>query len=432
MPDVRSLFCLCGRLALFAATSFILASSVLSAAQTETVLYRFEGGKYGQLPQGLLAADASGNLYGTTFEAGGTVFEVSSPAFGHHTETLLYSFGGAGDGSNPGAGLVFDAAGNLYGTTNYGGQYGFGTVFELSSPSTQGGAWTEAVLYSFQNGSDGATPNSSLIFDATGNLYGTTTDGGGGQDCEELCGTVFRLAPPATPGGEWTETVLHAFGASNNDGSYPTGALVFDKKGNLYGTTVYGGFGEDNCFDGCGMVYRLTPPAISGDFWTEEALWRPKDSSNGNGPVGSLVFDNDGKNLYGTTETGGSTGYGTVFELSPSLDGGWTQSVLYTFTGGSDSIEPLSGVIFREGKLFGAASGGVSPGAIFELTPSTKAGTWTETTLHTFAGGTDGAYPDGGVIFVGESLYGSTAGGGRGTCFVNELSGCGVVFRVIP
>jgi uncharacterized repeat protein (TIGR03803 family) len=437
MPSRKSLFHLCGRLAAFAA-SFIMASSALSAAQTETVLYRFGGGKYGQLPLGLLVADASGNLYGTTFECGavcsGVVFEVASPTSGHHTEIVLYSFSGEGDGGNPGAGLVFDAAGNLYGTTNSGGQYRYGTVFELSPPSSQGQAWTETVLYSFQGGSDGANPNSNLMFDADGNLYGNTVNGGG-NSCAlaDECGTVFRLSPPAIPGGAWTETVLHAFGASSDDGWDPSGALVFDKKGALYGTTFNGGLGDESCSDGCGTVYKLTPPAISGDPWKETALWRPEDSSNGNGPAGSLVFGNDGKNLYGTTETGGSTGYGTVFELSPSFGGGWTQSVLYTFTGGSDSIEPLSGVIFKEGKLFGAASGGLSPGAIFELTPpSTKAGTWTETTLHTFAGGTDGAYPDGGVIFVGESLYGNTAGGGRGTCSVNELPGCGVVFRVIP
>src|ERR1039458_2304305 len=277
-------------LAIIAATLFV---STWAAAQ-ETVLHSFHNNGtdgFGPYYAGLIF-DAAGNLYGTTLYGGsyggapgtgGTVFELTPAAGGGWTEKVLYSFGNVADadGANPFAGLVFDAAGNLYGTTYAGGTYRNGTVFELTPAA--GGGWTEKVLHNFNNnGTDGATPLAGLILDAVGNLYGTTQVGG-----TYNYGTVFELTPVA--GGGWTEKVLHTF--NGTDGFEPSAGLIFDAAGNLYGTA--------------GVVFELTP--VAGGGWTEQVL------NNGAGP-GGLIFDAAG-NLYGTTLEGGTYGLGTVFEL---------------------------------------------------------------------------------------------------------------------
>jgi uncharacterized repeat protein (TIGR03803 family) len=244
-------------------------------------------------------------LYGTTVDGGGvtsygTVFELTPSAGGVWTETVLHTFAYSGtDGYTPLAGLVFDASGNLYGTTVNGGAYKYGTVFELTP--TAGGGWTETVLHSFNNkGTDGYWPYASLILDASGNLYGTTLNGGTSN-----VGTVFELTP--TAGGGWTETVLHNF--RGKDGYNPNSSLIFDAAGNLYGTTVKGGH------YGYGTVFELTPTA--GGIWAETLL----HSFNNNGtdgywPYAGLIFDAVG-NLYGTSYLGGAHGFGTVFEITP-------------------------------------------------------------------------------------------------------------------
>src|ERR1019366_934096 len=208
------------------------------------VLYSFiHNGTDGGFPQAGLIFDAAGNLYGTTSEGGtssscsggcGTVFELTPTAGGGWTEKVLHNFNSNGtDGANPYAGLIFDAAGNLYGTTTVGGTYYYGTVFELTP--TAGGGWTEKVLHSFNyNGTDGNNPQASLTIDAAGNLYGTTSGGGTYGNYK---GTVFELTPAA--GGDWTETVLHNF--VGPDGAAPLAGLIFDAAGNLYGTTSGGG-----------------------------------------------------------------------------------------------------------------------------------------------------------------------------------------------
>src|SRR5664279_5403051 len=220
-------------------TVSLFMTSTLAAAQ-EQVLHNFNNnGTDGTFPQAGLIVDGAGNLYGTTSEGGtyiscsggcGTVFELTPNGSGGWTETVLHNFNSNGtDGANPYAGLIFDAAGNLYGTTTTGGTYYVGTVFELS-PS-QGGGWTEKVLYSFNyNGTDGNYPQASLTIDAAGNLYGTTWAGG---PYGYGYGTVFELTPAA--GGGWTETVLHNF--VGTDGAAPLAGLIFDAAGNLYGTT---------------------------------------------------------------------------------------------------------------------------------------------------------------------------------------------------
>src|ERR1019366_6634594 len=218
-------------LAIIAATLFV--TSTWAAAQ-EQVLHSFGNGTDGNDPLGGLIFDASGNLYGTTLGGGtyggGTVFELTPAGGGSWTETVLHNFDSNGtDGFTPYAGLIFDSAGNLYGTTRWGGTYGGGTVFELTTAA--GGGWTEQVLHSFDhNYTDGYYPQAGLIFDAAGNLYGTTSQGG----TYVYWGTVFELTPAA--GGDWTETVLHNFNQNGTDGYYPEAGLIFDAAGNLYGT----------------------------------------------------------------------------------------------------------------------------------------------------------------------------------------------------
>jgi len=277
----------------------------LTPSGRETVLYRFSGGADGRYPAAALVRDAQGNLYGTTKEGGdlscdltndgcGTVFRVEVTPNG--TETVLYTFTGGADGGYPVAALVRDEQGNLYGTTEVGGLYGQGTVFMLTPTGT------ETVLYNF-SGPDGAAPMGGLIRDAQGNFYGTTEVGGlYGQ------GTVFMLTPTGT------ETVLYTF-TGGADGGYPVAALVRDEQGNLYGTTDVGG--NSPCFPtgGCGTVFKVSPAGI------ETVLYAFTGGTDGQNPSGSLILDSQG-NLYGTTNLGGdlscnSYGCGTVFEVIP-------------------------------------------------------------------------------------------------------------------
>ena len=268
-----------------------------------------------------------------------TLLVTSTWAATPWNEKVLHSFNDNGqDGGTPEAGLIFDAAGNLYGTTLGGGTYGGGTVFELTP--TAGGGWTEKVLYSFcsqPNCTDGAGPLAGLILDAAGNLYGTTSQGGDYQ-CPSgtytYCGTVFELKPIA--GGGWTEQVLHSFDGSGTDGTYPSAGLIFDAAGNLYGTTQVGGY------YGGGTVFELTPTA--GGAWTENVLFS-FDGTGGAVPFAGLIFDGAG-NLYGTTYEGGTYSNGTVFELTPTAGGGWTEQVLHGFGNGTDGYYPHAGLIF--------------------------------------------------------------------------------------
>jgi uncharacterized repeat protein (TIGR03803 family) len=322
----------------------------LNESGVETVLHNFAGGTDGATPQGELIRKG-GILYGTTTAGGasgaGTVFKVTGKK-----ETVLYSFAGGTDGAFPEAGLTMDAAGNLYGTTSQGGANGKGTVFELVAPKTNGGSWTESVLYSFGTGTDGSIPVGGVSFDSAGNLYGTTSAGG-----TYGLGTVFQLVP----GTVWTENILHDF-QNANDGSIPYGGLISDKKGNFYGVATQGGAGGD---DGGGTIFELTP---SGGSWTFTVLY----SLPGWGISGSyrnLILDASG-NLYGTTHCDGAYNAGTVYELTPS-GATWTYNVLYTFTGGTDGLYSFSNLVLNDGKLYGTTKygGADGNGVIFEVTP---------------------------------------------------------------
>ena len=373
-----------------------------SGPWTETVLYTFTGGSDGAYPEAGLIFDSKGNLYGTTTNGGdtsgsncsgiggcGVVFELSPPSGGGSpwTETVLFTFSNGTDGAVPYAGLIFDAKGNLYSTTAGGGSAGYGVVFELSPPSGGGVPWNEAVLYAFSGGNDGGSPLAGLIFDSSGNLYGTAFEGDAGY------GVVFELTPPSGGGVPWNEAVLYSFDG-HADGGYPYAGVIFDSKGNLYGTTSNGGDSTDpNCkgTHGCGVVFELGPPAGGGVPWAETLPYTFTGSSDGAYPEAGVIFDSKG-NLYGTTVQGGNTsgtncsgtgGCGVVFELIPPSGGSgpWNENVLYPFNGGSDGADSFAGVIFdAKGNIYGTAynggdlsgsncSGAAGCGVVFELSP---------------------------------------------------------------
>ena len=391
-----------------------------AAADRYKVLHAFNGSD-GEIPEAGLILDAAGNLYGTTDSGGaygpGTVFKLTPNSDGSWTESVLYSFKGGSDGGNPDAGLISDAAGNLYSTTNRGGDlsqcspYGCGTVFKLT-PNADG-SWTESVLHTFK-GPNFAYPG-GLIFDASGNLYGTTYEGGAFGD-----GSVFKLTPNAD--GSWEESVLHSF-HNKGGGGGPASGLIFDASGNLYGATAFGGDLKSQLCNGlgCGVVFKLTPNADGS--WTESVL-HDFNGRDGVAPNGGLIFDAAG-NFYGTTEHGGTDQFGTVFKLAPNADGSWTESVLYRFRG-NPADTPFAGLIFDgAGNLYGTASSlqSENDGAAFELSPN-QDGSWTYSFIHVFQG-KPASTPSAGLV-LGDSgtLYGTT-----GYC---NTSCKGVVYQITP
>jgi hypothetical protein len=415
-------------------------------SDTETILRRLNGGVVGELPSGLVF-DKEGNLYGTTEQGGngpctfpvqgcGTVFELepikdsSGDLIGGWTMKVLYTFQGGADGASPLPALVFDKKGNLYGTTVYGGSVNCppacGTVFELHR---RGGRWVEEVLYRFSGGSDGATPEGVLALDDDGNIFGTTYNGGLNVCGGWPCGVVFELQRTASG---WTESILHSF--DYRDGGQPLGGLAIDSAGNLYGTTPYGGQPNTPPFDPTGTIFELQR---TGSGWSFKVLYRfPSDAG---GPYAGLTFDGEG-NLYGTTVGGGAYGYGSVFELRRPVQEGtrWAFSNLYSFMLSYDGGFPTASVIFDgAGNLYGITTQGggghacqIWCGVVFQLTPS--GGSWTESVLYNFQGGTDGEYPDSApVLDQRGNLYGATPFGGDPNCTaVDGYSGCGTVYRI--
>ena len=408
-------------------------------AQRMSTLQAFSAATDGANPLAGVISDSDGNLYGTTLQGGtgtcdfpyngggcGTVFElipVTSSIEGRWEKKILYSFQGGSDGAYPQSPVVLDKLGNLYGTTYNGGGdgcvlAGCGTVFELEC---SGDRWVEKVLYSFANVATGAGPESGLILDSSGNLYGTTVYGGN-QLCDQEgpgCGTVFELKHSRSG---WTETVLHSFDLT--DGAYPLTGLTFDDGGNLYGTTIQGG-------NGMGVVFELK--RSSG--WDEDVLYNFGGGLNEGTPVGPLLLDKSG-NLYGATDADGPYGTGSVFELSKA-GSSWSLNFLYSFGGGSGGWFPVAGVIAdRAGNLYGTTPDGGSGdcqygcGVVYRLTRSEN---WTQAILYSFSGGTDGLDPYGGLTMDGRGdLYGTTVAGGDLSCSSYEpiYPGCGVVYRI--
>ncbi len=318
-------------------------------------------------------------------------------------DKVLHNFNNNGtDGASPQAGVVVDAAGNVYGTTNNGGTFNDGTVFELTPAA--GGGWTEKVLHNFTNGADGGNPQAGLILDGAGNLYGTTYIGGAYG-----YGTAFELTPAG--GGTWSEKVLYSFGSGLTSAAYPTSGLIFDAAGNLYGTTLQGGPAQG------GSVFELSP--AGGGTWTERDLHDFGSLSAGIFPYGGVAFDGAG-NLYGTTSTGGTGSGGTVFRLAA---GSWTMTVLHNFGGGTDGDTPYAGLVLAGGNLYGTTSGNNagSGGTMFQLSPAGGGG-WTYQVAHNFGSGSDGSTPYAGLVADSSgNLYGTTLSGG--------IYGGGTVFR---
>ncbi len=402
------------------AFAVVLAMAVVAPpsarAQTFTLLYSFQGPPLdGMTPQGELIFDKLGNLYGTTWSGGssanGTVFELDTTG----NETTLYSFTGmAGDGAQP-VGEIARYAGNIYGITQYGGgtdcnSKGCGTIFELS-----GGR--EIVLHSFTD-SEGHFPNGGLTLDGSGNLYGATLFGASGTPPPACggqgCGIVFEVS-------HGQERVVYNFSGSP-DGVGPSGKLVSDGLGNLFGTTAFGGsFNE-------GAVFELSPN-LDGT-WTERLLHSFTGKRGGGEPFAGLVRDAKG-NLYGTTASGGKLNLGccgVVFKLKQNPEGTWTELVLHTFGETANDGQFPNGSLVRDrhGNLYGVTNGGgvSDSGVVFEIDADGN-----EKVLHAFSG-PDGANPGAGLTMdASGNLYGTTQGGGAGCA---GTGGCGIVFKITP
>ncbi len=383
-------------------------------AQTLTALHSFAGRPDGAEPIAGVTMDAAGNVYGTTYQGGanglGLVYKVAHRGSGWEL-TPLYSFQGGQDGNSPVGGVTIGRDGNLYGTTVVGGQHGAGMVYKLAPPASFCRSflcpWIETPLYQFTGGADGGNPESTVIFDSAGNLYGTAGGGTGNF------GVVFKLTPS---GSGWTESVLYSF-TNSPDGDGPFSGVTMDGNGNLYGTTTGGGTA------GNGTVYLLTP---SGSGWTEKVLYSFQGPDDGAVPYAGVTLSPDG-NLYGATFYEGARNGGAIFELTPS-NGNWIFSVIY-----SPLLEGLggsAGTLLRrfDGTLFGTlltgGNGGCSGygcGSVFQLSHSS--GSWAYTSLYEFTDGEDGGNPEGGFVFDSAgNLYGTTTGSLGGNGSVYELT----------
>src|SRR5271168_511716 len=383
------------------------------AASGGKLLYSFTGGNDGGDPATRLVFDSAGNAYGTSVIGGkfgyGTVFELKRSE-GSFQEITLHDFTSSPDGKTTYGGVTFDAAGNLYGTTVAGGSGGTcsgdgcGTLFKLT-PS--GSGWTESVIYNFAGGNDGFGPGGGVVFGKAGNLYGTTPDGG-----THSAGTVYELSP--TQAGGWQEQIIHSFTGGNDGSTGSLGLLLLDATGNLYGVTEVGGK------FGAGTIFKL---ALSGGTWKLATLYAFGGQPDAAFPYGGLISDAHG-NLYGTTYYGGENGLGAVFELDTHGLG----SVLYSFRSGNEGNSPTSTLIFdAAGNLYGTTSAGGNAGCdcgtVFELSPTN--GAWTEAVLHRFGNTPDGANPYYGMSADAQgNFYSTTAVGGT--------SGQGIIFVFKP
>ena len=354
------------------------------AGSTYTVLHNFAGGSGdGSSPSAEVSLDASGNIYGTASGGGtngsGILFKLASGG----TETVLHAFGATGDGTSPDGAITIDANGNMYGTTDYGGATNNGTIWKYDASGKY------KTLYSF-TGTDGSFIRGRLIRDKKGNLYGTALFGGANGD-----GSVFKLSPKGKL------TVLHSF--NNTDGEFAEHGLVRDKAGNFYGVTAFGGT------SGNGTVYKVAPDG------TFTSLYSFTGGSDGGFLYGGLAIDKSG-NLYGSTVSGGASGSGTVFKMTP----GGSLTTLYSFTGGNDGGGPEGDMLLVKSNLYSAASSGGGQscgcGVIYEVGSTGK-----EKVLHAFTGSDGGGY-SAGVTLDNGTFYGTTESYGA--------NGLGVVFSV--
>jgi len=393
--------------------------SISWAGSNERVLYSFTGGADGGDPATPLTRDNQGNLYGTTVLGGafncGTVFELTPTGQGQWQESVLHSFNCFDEGKYPYGGVTLDAQGNLYGTTGSGGQ-GFcdgDGCGVVFELSQSGGPWTDTVLYSFQDSPDGWGAGVAPVFDRAGNLYGTTPDGGANGE-----GTIYELSQT---NGQWTERVIYNFIGEDDGAIGGLGGLLVDGFGNLYGVTEIDGT------NGAGTVFKMTPGP--GGTWNFTALYEFQGQPDAGSPYGGLIADAHGI-LYGTTYYGGANGAGSVYKVGPGPTfGPWRDAVLYSFQGGTDGGMPLSTLVFdAAGNLYGTTSAGGDPecgcGVAFRLTPNDRGG-WDESVLHTFGSSGDATYPTYGLTPDGAGNY-------LGTGVLGGSANMGAVYELTP
>lgn len=380
---------------------------------------------------------------------------VGSPAFAASAESVIWSFSGGADGTQPRGAVIFGTDGAIYGTTSSGGQNQGGTVFRLDQHQK-----TLTTIYSFQGGADGSLPDAALVLAKNGDLCGTTAMDGTGNN-----GTAFCLTPPATGATSWTKTTLWNF-TGGADGGEPTAALIRDRAGSggFFGTTNFGGH------DNQGVVFFLSPPASAAGAWTEQVLYSFTGSADGAKPVAALVQGADGT-LYGTTSAGGPAGAGTVFSLTrpTGTATSWGFTLLYSFTGGADGATPLSGLTLdSSGALYGTTefggqgdcaeprypyypwpesettpayqagyipAGGNNCGVVYKVSPPASAGgAWTQSVIWPFQGLFDGGNPVSGLIFdTAGVLHGTTPEyGDNGPNALHQYADKGNVFYLTP
>jgi uncharacterized repeat protein (TIGR03803 family) len=388
--------------AIFAVVAML---AIAASAGTEKVIYSFAGGADGEYTDSDLVVDSAGNIYGTTVQGGdfgtGTVFQLTPSGTGW-THTVLYSFTGGADGGQPYKGVTLDAQGNLYGTAVIGGMFGAcpedgcGVVYKLTNA---GGSWSQSVIHDF-TGNDGYGPGAGLTFDKHGNLYGMTPTGGANG-----LGVIYQMKPDQS--GNWRFRVIHSFTGGADGSSGSAGRLLLDVAENLYGVATTGGA------NGKGTAFKLTHTQDGN--WNFKTIYAFKGQPDAGFPYGGLTFDKSG-NLYGTTYYDGANNLGSVYQLAPRSGGTWKERVLYSFKGGADGNSSISNLVFdKTGNLYGTTSeggAGCSCGTIFKLAPGAN-GKWTESVAYRFTG-----VPDGGFVYNGMvadsagNLYGATVHGG--------------------
>jgi len=387
---------------------FVIALSLVTATATTTdVIFSFEE-EQGEYADTDLETDNAGNIYGTTVLGGefggGTVFQLSPTPTGWE-HAVLYSFTGGADGGEPYKGVTIDRRGNLYGTAVTGGsggcEGGCGVVYKLTKSD---GAWNQTVIHAFTGSDDGSGPGARVTVDRNGDVYGMAPTGGANG-----AGTIYKIHPHA---GSWDFQVIHTFTGGDDGASGSAGRMLL-QHGRLYGAATAGGL------YGSGVVFELTPPAEAAvGEWDFRALYSFHGQPDGSFPYGALLRASSGK-IYGTTYYGGENGIGAVYELSPQPVGEWDGRVIYSFQTGSDGNSPISNLVRdAAGNLYGTTSeGGLGTGTIFKLTPI-SGGQWTESVVHSFAGPPDGGFSYNGMVvdrfgnFYGATVHGGTADDG--------------------
>ena len=383
-----------------AMTAVFFLSLAAATATTTEVIFSCEEDE-GEYADTDLETDNAGNIYGTTVLGGefggGTVFQLSRTPNGW-VHTVLYSFTGGADGGEPYKGVTIDRDGNLYGTAVTGGsgscEGGCGVAYKLTK---SGGTWTQTIIHAFTGGDDGSGPGARLTVDQSGNVYGMAPTGGAYG-----LGTIYKIQK--VPSGAWTLKVIHAFTGGTDGGSGSAGRMIL-RNGRLYGAATTGGT------YGSGIVFEITPRGTG--RWDFRTIYSFRGQPDGSFPYGALLFDASG-NIYGTTYYGGTNNIGAVYQLAPRVNGEWKERVLYGFQGGTDGNSPISNLVFdRAGNLYGTTSeGGLGTGTIFKLSP-VGGGQWMETVVHMFEGPPDGSFSYNGLVVdrLG-NFYGATVHGG--------------------